>query len=320
MKRYRPLPIVASLLLLTALAPAAGAVQWQCGAGEDDTWSCRDAGNDRPDVTPAAIPTAPGAAPQDQERPPGPLTAQPPAPPNPAAGTAPPAPAQAAAPVDERWKLCPPATPAATATTSAAGDESLINLYGDTAESVEQQVFTLRGNAVVIYGPKRLDADTITYNQNDGEVDAQGNLHYAEPGLLVNGDHAQLFPDEKRGTLYEADYELPDRHGRGQAEVVHLLDPDHRQLDQATYTTCPPGNTDWLLSARQVDLDTEDGMGVAHHATMNLKGVPVLYTPYISFPIDDRRRSGFLIPKFGVSQETGLDTQRTVLLEHRAQL
>jgi LPS-assembly protein len=89
--------------------------------------------------------------------------------------------------------------------------------------------------------------------------------------------------------------------------VVHLLDPQHRQLDQATYTTCPPGNPDWLLSARQVDLDTEDGMGVAHHATMNLKGVPVLYTPYISFPIDDRRRSGFLIPGFGVSQESGLE-------------
>ena len=301
MKRYRPLPTVASLLLLFALAPAAGAAQWRCGAGENDVWSCRDVSNDSPDVTPAAIPAAPGAVSQDQEQSPGPQSA------GTVAGTAPPAPAQAAAPEDDRWKLCPPAPAAVPAATSAAGKDIPIDLYGDTAESVDQQIFTLRGNAVVIYGAQQLNADSITYNQNDGAVDAVGNVHYAAPGLIANGSHGRYYPDEKRGTLYEVDYALPERHGRGQAEVVHLLDPYRKQLDRASYTTCPPGNADWLLSAQQVDLDTEDGMGVAHHATMSLKGMPVLYTPYISFPIDDRRRSGFLIPTFGVSQESGLE-------------
>ncbi len=282
MKRYRPLPTVACLLLLSALASTAGAAQWRCGADADGVWGCHDVGEE-PDATPAA----PGAASRVQEQSPAPQTDRSPA------------------PEDERWKLCPPAPAAVPA--AAAGDESPINFYADTAESVEQQVFTLRGSAVVIYGAQRLDADSITYNLNDGAVDAKGNLHYSRPGLLVNGDYARLFPDKKRGTLYEADYALPEQHGRGEADVIHLLDAHHQQLDQATYTTCPPGNTDWLLSARQVDLDTEDGVGVAHHARMNLRGVPVLYTPYISFPIDDRRRSGLLIPKIGASQEAGLD-------------
>jgi LPS-assembly protein len=284
-KRYRPLPTVACLLLLLALASTASAAQWRCGADADGVWNCHDIGNAEPDVPHATT----GAAPQDQKRSPAPQTTRPPT------------------PEDERWKLCPPAPAAVPAAATATDDESPINFYADTAESVEQQVFTLRGNAVVLYGAQRLEADSITYNQNNGAVNAQGNLHYSRPGLLVNGDHAQLFPDEKRGTLYEADYALPEQHGRGEADVVHLLDAHHQQLDQATYTTCPPGNTDWLLSARQVDLDTKDGVGVAHHAWMDLKGMPVLYTPYISFPIDGRRRSGFLIPKIGASQETGLD-------------
>jgi len=283
-KRYRPLPTVASLMLLSALASAAGAAQWRCGADKDGVWSCHDAGK-KTDVRPAV----PDAAPGNQAQSPATQTARP------------------IAPDDDRWKLCPPVPSALPAAATAPGDETPINFYADTAESVEQQVFTLRGNAVVLYGQQRLDADNITYNLNDGKVDAQGNLHYSRPGLLVNGDHAQLYPDEKRGTLYTADYALPDRHGRGEAEVIQLLDAHHQQLDQATYTTCPPGNTDWVMSARQVDLDTEDGLGVAHHAKMDLKGVPVLYTPYISFPIDGRRRSGFLIPKIGASEETGLD-------------
>jgi len=306
-KRYRPLPIVASLLLLSALAPAAGAEQWRCGAYKDDAWGCRDAGNDRPNGTPAAIPTAPGAAPLDQEHQPGPESGQPAAAPIAAAGTTPQTTARETTPEDERWKLCPPVAPAAPAATAAAGKDAPINLYGDTAESVNQQIYTLHGNAVVIYGTQQLNADSITYNLNDGAVDAVGNLHYAAPGLIANGSHGRYYPDAERGTLYEIDYALPERHGRGQAEVVHLLDPHRKQLDQASYTTCPPGNTDWVLSAREVDLDTEDGMVVAHHASMRLKGMPVLYTPYISFPIDDRRRSGFLIPTFGVSQESGLE-------------
>jgi LPS-assembly protein len=284
-KRYRPLSAVACVLLLSALASAAGAAQWRCGADADGVWNCHDIRTEGPAVSPAA----PGSAHRERER-------------SPVSQTAAPATAQ-----DERWKLCPPAPSAVSTAASASGDESPVNLYADTAESVEQQVFTLRGNAVVLYGAQRLDADSITYNLNDGAVDAQGNLHYSRPGLLVNGDHARLFPDQKRGTLYEADYALPEQHGRGESEVIHLLDAHHEQLDRATYTTCPPGRADWLLSARQVDLDTQDGLGVAHHASMRLNGIPVLYTPYISFPIDDRRRSGLLIPKIGASQETGLD-------------
>jgi len=284
-KRYRPLPAVAGVLLFSALASDAGAAQWRCGADADGNWNCRDVSIKATKPSPAA----PAAAPPVQEQSREPRTTG------------------SAATADERWRLCPPAPAAVTPAAPATGDESPVNLYADTAESVEQQVFTLRGNAVVLYGAQRLEADSITYNLNDGAVDAQGNLHYSRPGLLVNGDHARLFPDEKRGVLYDADYALPEQHGRGEADTVHLLDAHHQQLDQATYTTCPPGNADWLLSARQVHIDTEDGLGVAHHATMRLRDVPVLYTPYISFPIDGRRRSGLLIPKIGASQETGLD-------------
>jgi LPS-assembly protein len=284
-QRDHPLPAVASALLLCALAAGADAAQWRCGADLDGNWNCRDTSIQPPKPSPAAA----GAAPRVQEQPRTPTSKSP------------------DADVDERWKLCPPAPAGVAPEAPAAGGESPVNLYGDTAESVGQRIFTLRGNAVVLYGSQRLEADSLTYNMNDGAVDAQGNLHYSRPGLLVNGDRARLFPDEKRGVLYDADYALPEQHGRGEAETLHLLDAHHEQLDQATYTTCPPGKADWLISARQVEIDTQDGLGVAHHASMELKGMPVLYTPYISFPIDNRRHSGLLVPKVGASQETGLD-------------
>jgi LPS-assembly protein len=284
-KRYHSLPTVASILLLSALAWNAGAAQWRCGADADSVWSCHDISGKTP-AKPTAAPRETAAKRARSETPQ----------------------AHRAAPAtDERWKLCPPAPAAVTPEIPASDDESPINLYADTAESIGQQFFTLRGNAVVLYGAQRLEADSITYNTNNGEVEAQGNLHYSRPGLLVSGDSARLFPHEERGVLYNATYAFPEQHGRGNAVTVQLLDAHHEQLDQATYTTCPPGKLDWLLSARQVDLDTQDGRGIAHHANMRLKGIPVLYTPYINYPIDGRRHSGLLIPKIGTSQETGLD-------------
>jgi LPS-assembly protein len=46
---------------------------------------------------------------------------------------------------------------------------------------------------------------------------------------------------------------------------------------------------------------------VAKHARLRIRGIPVLYTPYINFPIDDRRKSGFLVPSIGSSDDNGFE-------------
>ncbi|MNQ62689.1 LPS-assembly protein LptD precursor [compost metagenome] len=50
------------------------------------------------------------------------------------------------------------------------------------------------------------------------------------------------------------------------------------------------------------------GFGTATNATLRVKDIPVFYTPYIYFPIDDRRQSGFLPPTLGSSSDTGFFT------------
>jgi LPS-assembly protein len=212
-------------------------------------------------------------------------------------------------PMPDRWQLCPPRETAPWPDSSLVPEgEEQVNLFADRAEtSAGGEILTLEGNAVVLYGLQRLHADKITYNRGDGSIDARGNLRYDGPGLIVKGTHARLFPEPETGTLYDIDYSLQAWHGRGNADVVHLDGRHRQQLEQASYTTCPAGNTDWLLSATRVDLDQQEGMGTARNAKLAFKQVPILYTPYITFPIDDRRRSGLLLPKVGTSQETGFD-------------
>jgi len=56
-------------------------------------------------------------------------------------------------------------------------------------------------------------------------------------------------------------------------------------------------------------LNPATGFGSATNVTLRVKDIPVFYTPYIHFPIDDRRQSGFLAPSIGSSSDTGLSLQ-----------
>jgi len=205
----------------------------------------------------------------------------------------------------DRWALCPPAPQ--TPTDKSTGSSDVIDLQADSAQASDGNVFTLEGNAIALYGPQRLEAEHINYRQDENTLTAEGNIRFSAPGLIIDGEDATLYPDEEKGRLKNITYALTDVHGRGSADVLSMDGRYNQQLMQASYTTCPPDNYDWLLSAKQVDLDREEGVGTARNAKLAFKGMPILFTPYISFPIDDRRRSGLLIPKIGQTEETGMD-------------
>ncbi len=73
------------------------------------------------------------------------------------------------------------------------------------------------------------------------------------------------------------------------------------------FTTCPPENVAWEISAKSAELDVNGGVGTARGVKLDFKGVPVLYVPYFSFPINDQRKSGFLTPALGGGDNTGFD-------------
>lgn len=217
-------------------------------------------------------------------------------------------PAGTGSPDTDRWTQCPPQTgqvvPAVTAQTTA--DES-IELNANSAESPDGDTYHLQGNAVIRYGQQELQADSIMYKRSTQDIEARGGIQLSAPGVVINAATARLQIKAKRGILHEVDFSLPDQHARGRAAELALDGIENLHLEKVSYTTCPERDQDWILSAREVDLERRDGIGNARDAKLEFKGVPLLYSPYLSFPIDERRKSGLLIPKFGQTEETGTD-------------
>jgi LPS-assembly protein len=210
----------------------------------------------------------------------------------------------------DRWALCPPVDRPAPLPDNGDGDT--INLQADNAQATGGNIYTLEGNAVVHYGDQRLIAENIIYRQDTGEIEAEQGIRYTRPGLYVSGESAILYPDLQEGELRNVEYSLYEQHGRGEADLMHLEGVAEQRLEGAYYTTCPQGNENWILYAQRVDLDQETGTGTARDAKLSFKGIPILYTPYATYPIDDRRKSGLLFPKIGQTNETGLDLSMPV--------
>lgn len=91
----------------------------------------------------------------------------------------------------------------------------------------------------------------------------------------------------------------------GEAKQFSQLKPKIFEFDNVSYTTCPPTTCVWKLEASHLELNKETGRGCAKNARVTIRNVPVFYSPYLDFPIDKRRQSGFLSPSVGQSNELG---------------
>ena len=294
----RPLRLTSLALALGLLWSGPGqAREWNCRASAQGEWICTDGDQPivearPPVITPAPEPADPAPVSAEQITPL--RTSAPPATP--------------AGPVDPAWILCPPLPDRGLDFSPVADREQApTRLEADRLVTHGDERYELLGDAMVQRADQRLAADHILFDDLQRRLDATGRVRYDEPDLQLAAERARLLLDTDEGEIEPVDYRLYSAHARGSGRILFLEGPDRKRIQDATYTTCAPDSDAWRLRASQVRLRQDEGMGVARHARLEVRNVPVFYTPYISFPIDDRRRSGFLIPGIGSSDRGGFD-------------
>lgn len=183
-------------------------------------------------------------------------------------------------------------------------------VYSLESESVLQGDVTLTQPGREI----RADKATLIPNKATGkieEIDLEGNVRFQEAGRLIVGQSSQIDMANNSLVVNQGAYHMvrPTRQGHldawGTAEKAHRMSPILSTFKDATYTTCQPTDPSWYLASSDIKLNKETGRGQARNVVMYARNVPFFYTPYLSFPIDKRRYSGFLYPSFGYDNESG---------------
>jgi LPS-assembly protein len=185
-----------------------------------------------------------------------------------------------------------------------AADDHLIHIDSDDAMVDNDGHAVANGHVTVHQEGRSLSADSMTYDYDTGKLTVKGGVDFEDPKLRIKSDDGD-YDTVGSADFDRANFEILDRNGRGFARQM-AVSPDGRiSLEQVRYTTCPVGNEDWMLQASSIDLDTNAQLGVGRGVLMRFKNVPVFYTPYISFPLGDERKSGLLFPSFAHSTTNG---------------
>ena len=196
--------------------------------------------------------------------------------------------------------------PAAGGVDVKAPDELPIEVKSGGAEMSRDGNAKLTDGVTITQGDRHLSAESANYDAAERRFDVQGDVEYRAPDLRLKGGSGSW---NALGTsqFTGAEFELPERPARGSAEQLAVDREGDLKLDTVRFTTCPVGNNDWEIRASNIDIDQRTQQGKGRNVRIDLKGVPILYTPVISFPVGDARKSGFLFPSFGNSDKSGFE-------------
>jgi LPS-assembly protein len=159
----------------------------------------------------------------------------------------------------------------------------------------------LQGDVRLRQGQFTVSGAEAVHDTESGRVEIRGPLQSRGGGVLLTGDNAVYDVESGDLGINSATFLFHESEIRGTAAHLSRPRPDEIRVRQGSLTTCGPGNNDWALVASDIRLDQNKGAGTARNVRLEIRDIPVFYWPYVSFPLDDRRKSGFLYPSFGAS-------------------
>lgn len=176
----------------------------------------------------------------------------------------------------------------------------------------EFSVVTAKGRVEMIQSGRTIAADTVSYNLKQDVMAASGNVVLTEPtGEVTFADYFELTGDFKSGVAANIRLILAD-NSRLAAQSAQRVGGDRTDFDRAVYTACEPCRDDptrtpiWQAKAQRVTHNQAEAQIEYRDAWIELAGIPVLYTPYMSHPDPTvKRKSGFLAPSVGFNSTLG---------------
>jgi LPS-assembly protein len=165
----------------------------------------------------------------------------------------------------------------------------------------------LTNDVQVRRGDMQIESDRMHYDIVEDKIDAEGNVEIERAGDHYRGTELHLKMDTGAGYMNSPVYKLIRKNAQGKAKRIDFESQDAVTIYDGIFTTCDGPDPDWYLKSSKLSLDNARETGAASNAVLVFKGVPIVGTPHISFPMSEQRASGFLAPTVATSTNGGLE-------------
>lgn len=152
----------------------------------------------------------------------------------------------------------------------------------------------------------QLDAQLAEIDKVLGKLNAKGPVKYTSQTSIISSDSLSANLSDSEVDIINAQYQLTQQIGRGQAQRLRVTGSE-LTLEDASFTTCPVEKEVWSLHASEIILSQEEGWGETYGTVLRVFDTPVMYLPYFTFPISDKRTSGFIEPVLSSSNRYGVE-------------
>ena len=186
-------------------------------------------------------------------------------------------------------------------------DEETLEVRSDDQNQDEAGIFYANGNVEIERSSDLVKSNKANFNADTGVLTAEGNVKYLTKDLTLYANKGGYNSQNDTVNFSDTTYHFPDqeRPGSGKADNIFIDDAGIIYLTPSSYTTCALDDPDWEITSSKTILYRDEDRGHAYNIFLKYKDVPILYSPFFSFPLSKDRHSGFLFPSFGSSGESG---------------
>ena len=163
-----------------------------------------------------------------------------------------------------------------------------------------------KGNVMITKEDKKIAADFIRFDQKTMKVYAKGHVIMTAGEDTLTGTSIEMNLEAETGTIYNGTIFIKENHFYIKGDKIQKIGKDSYAVDKASITTCDSDKPAWKITGRNLKV-TIEGYGFVKHAALWAKKVPILYTPFLVFPVKLKRQSGLLTPQIGYSDRKGAE-------------
>jgi len=183
-----------------------------------------------------------------------------------------------------------------------------MDIKSDNVELLGTQSAEFSGDVDINTAKFNIKATSALIDKQLGLFNATGPISYQDVISKIKSTGLNADLSNSQINLLGAQYQLTQQQARGGAELLSI-NKNEFVLNNGSFTTCPVDNEFWSIEADKIILSQEKGWGETYGMTLKVLDTPVLYLPYFTYPISDKRKSGFLIPSFGPSSKYGFEIE-----------
>lgn len=186
-------------------------------------------------------------------------------------------------------------------------EDAPVRAHSDEEISERQTRLEFKGNVSITQGNRSITTDSASYDKASKQAKLTGGIQLRDPDVMVRADSADVNLDTGDAHFDNARFVLYETRIHGVAQHLQKFGDNVISLEQSMISSCEPGDNAWSIRGSEIALHPNEHYGTAENMRLNIKNIPVLYLPYVRFPVGTERLTGFLTPAPGYSSRNGFE-------------